>query len=528
MTMPATPPTGEPETTARKAGRGGVAVLFAKVFFIVIGLAQQTLLPRAIGLAGYGAFSRVMAIANILNNVVVSTSIQGVSRAVARAPGREGRALRAVMRVHVPVAFGLAALFVASSPLLAAFQHAPHIAMPLAAAGAVTLLYGIYAPLVGSLNGRALFTRQAGLDVTSAILRTIGLLALGRLFMMRGLSGTLGAIVGAGLAAAAILPLAFTWSRTRDRIADTASLTDDDAAIVKSRAYVMELLPLALAQLFTNALMQIDITLLGRFLSQGAIAGSDTAATALADEWVAVYRACQLFSFLPYQLLMSITQILFPMLARAKAEGDTDAVRRYVARGARLGALACGLLVGVVAALPGPLLAIAFGPVVAERGAATLRVLALGQGAFTLFGIASTVLTSLGRERLAAVISLGAVLTVAASCSLAVPGAAFGAPQLFVCALATSVALGTSLVVAGYFVRRETQAFVPLATAARVGVAVAVVILAGAYLPPVGKLLTPIVGAGLGVVYVVLLIALRELTGDDLGALRETLARRRS
>ena len=42
----------------RTAGRGGVAVLGAKVFFIFSGLAQQTILPRVIGLAGYGALAR--------------------------------------------------------------------------------------------------------------------------------------------------------------------------------------------------------------------------------------------------------------------------------------------------------------------------------------------------------------------------------------------------------------------------------------------------------------------------------------
>jgi stage V sporulation protein B len=517
------------ETASRKAGRGGIAVLGAKAFFIVIGLVQQTLLPRAIGLAGYGALSRVMAVANVLNNVVVATSIQGVSRAVARAPGHEGRALREALRVHVPIAMGLALVFAASSPLIAAFQHAPHIALPLAAAAGVTLLYGIYAPLVGSLNGRALFTRQAGLDVTAAVLRTAGLVALGKLFLSQGLSGALGAVVGAAIAAMAILPLALRWARTRDT-AEEVGKRALPASVASRRAYVAELLPLAFAQLFTNALMQIDITLLGRFLSQSAHAGLQagmSGGSAIADEWVAVYRTCQLFAFLPYQLLMSITQVLFPMLARAKAEGNRDAVTLYVARGARLGALACGLLVGIVAALPGPLLNLAFGSVVAGRGASTLRVLAIGQGAFTLFGIANTVLTSLGRERLAATVSLGALTCVAAACTLVVPSAPFGEPQLFACATATTCALVASLGMASLLVHRETSKFLPLATVMRVCVAVAVLVGAGMYLPHIGKLATPVIAAGLGVVYVAVLVGLRELTGGDLEAFRATLARRK-
>ena len=64
----------ETDEGAKRAGRGGLFVLGAKVFFILAGLVQQALLPKALGLAGYGALSRVLAASNILNNVVVSSS----------------------------------------------------------------------------------------------------------------------------------------------------------------------------------------------------------------------------------------------------------------------------------------------------------------------------------------------------------------------------------------------------------------------------------------------------------------------
>src|SRR5262245_54902320 len=63
---------------ARGAGRGGIAVAGAKVWFILVGVVQQTVLPRIIGMEGYGAFSTVLAISNIPNNVVTTSSIQDV------------------------------------------------------------------------------------------------------------------------------------------------------------------------------------------------------------------------------------------------------------------------------------------------------------------------------------------------------------------------------------------------------------------------------------------------------------------
>jgi stage V sporulation protein B len=498
------------DDTARKAGRGGVAVLGAKAFFILSGLLQQTLLPRVIGLAGYGALSRVLAVANVVNNVVVASATQGVSRAVARAGEHHDEALRAGLRVHLFVAVIAAALFAVCAPLVAAFEGADYIAAPLAVMAGVVACYGVYAAFVGALNGTARFTQQAALDVTFAILRTGGILGLGWLFVSRGQSGVLGATIGFVAAAACIVPLAIRWAGLGRRAKGPI------AGVPDVRAYVVALVPLAIAQLFTNAVMQIDITLLGRFLSHAAPAavGAEGAAKA-ADEWVAVYRACQLFAFLPYQLLFSVTQVLFPLVARAHAEGDPGQVRAYVARGARIGAIACGLMVAVIAAMPGSLLGFAFSPLVADRGEAALRVLALGQGAFAMLGIAATVLVSLGRERDAAVITLAALLFVGAGCFGFVPGRAFGGAQLFATALATSAALFIGLAVAAARVKARAGAFVPAAAAARVAGAIAVTVLLGARLPRVRWTAAPLEAIALAAVYVGVLVVTRELGGED-------------
>ncbi len=511
---------------ARTAGRGGVAVLAAKAFFIVIGLVQQTLLPSLIGLAGYGALSRVLAVASVVNNVVVSSSIQGVSRTVARARAKgesllEEQALRATLRVHVPLAFGAALLFGLAAPLVGRFEQAPHVVMPLVVASGVVALYGLYAPLIGMLNGRAQFTKQAALDMTFAVLRTIGLLGVGWLFTRRGLPGALGATTGFVLAAACIVPLAA-------RRAGTGKPGGEGRPEVPSpRAYIAQLLPLALAQLGTNVLMQIDITVLGRFLSKGAVVAAAVDPTKAADEWVGVYRACQLFAFLPYQLLFSVTQVLFPMLARAKSEGDTAAVARFAARGARIAMLAGGLMVSVIVAVPEGLLGFAYGREVAARGHDTLRLLAVGQGAFAMLGIAMTVLASLGRERLAAAITMCACVGVSVACFIAIPEGVFGRAQLLATSAATSAALAVALVAGIVAVVRVAGAFVPWTTAARVGIAVGLAFVAGPSVPHVGRYAIVLVAAALGAAYVLFLVVTGELSRADLDDVRALVSRRR-
>jgi len=267
---------------------------------------------------------------------------------------------------------------------------------------------------------------------------------------------------------------------------------------------------------------------LGRYLSQGAVDSGlvGDAAMTRADEWVAVYRGCQFFAFLPYQLVLSIAQILFPMVARAHAGGDTAAVKLYVARGARISAIACGLFVVVIATMPETVLTLGFGKVIAARGAASLRVLVVGQGAFTLFGIGTTVLASLGRERVSAALSFLLLVLLSVGVWLASSRASFGEAQLMATARATSVTLAVGFVAMLFAVRRFAGAFVPAMTLARVLAMVALFFAFGLYIPRVGLLWTPVVALGVAIAYLVGLIVLRELSGEDLAMVRSLVNRR--
>ena len=203
-----------------------MAVLGAKVFFIASGFAQQALLPKAIGLSGFGAWARVLALASIVNNVVITGSIQGVSRVAARSLGHERDAFRSVFRVHVVLAVALAALFAVLAPVFAWFEGAPHIVVPLLVMAAVVLLYGLYGPIIGLLNGRGEFTRQAGLDITFSVLRPAALLGLGWFFVRQAWAGVTGSTLGIAVAAACIFPLsmrvAFPLRTRADGTAATA------------------------------------------------------------------------------------------------------------------------------------------------------------------------------------------------------------------------------------------------------------------------------------------------------------------
>lgn len=506
-------------SAARAAGRGGLAIAIAKISFVLFGFAQQLALPAILGTDGYGVISRILAIVGIVNNVVVALSIQGVSRTVSSASEEElPTAFRRVLWMHAVLALVVSSAFALASGLIADAVKAPYIAGPLRVIAVVVLLYGVYAPLVGSLNGRQRFVAQAGLDILYGGLRLVTTLGLAFLFTrVLGRDGVLGGVLGFSLGALLIVPIALTRSGTGARGGTRPSVG----------SYLAFLGPLALGLVALNFLLQTDFLLFSRFIGDRAAAMGEPQRRA--DELVGVYRAFQLFSFLPYQLLMSVTFVLFPMLAKARAEGDGAAIKRFTETGMRVAFILIGLIAGIVAAIPFPLLRFAFkDPMIAELGQHAQRLHALGMAAFALLGVVSTALTSLRRERTAAWLTMVAVLLVAASSWLFVRRADFGEPMMIASASATVVAMGATALAGGLLLRKTAGGLVPWATPVRVAIAMAVTVAVGSRLPFFGRLTAPLEAAPMAVVYLLVLAATRELTGDDLATVRRIVGRKKA
>jgi len=510
-----TPAKNSGDSTARSAGRGGLAIAVAKVSFIIFGFAQQLILERLLGQAGYGQISSVLATVGVLNNVVVGAAIQGVSRAVSTVPEDQAEsAFARTFRVHVVIAVVLSLGFALAAGVIASAVGAPHIATPLRFVAAVVLLYGIYAPLVGSLNGRRKFLDQAGLDISYGVMRTAGMGVGAFVFLRLGESGTLGATLGFIAAAALIVPIAL--SRTGFGRMGSSGPT--------LREYLAYLGPLALGQVSLNLLIQTDFFLLSRFVGDAAtrLGLEATAADALRG----TYRGVQLFSFLPYQLLMSVSFVLFPMLARARSEKNHADVATYTRAGVRIALVLTGLISGVISSLAPHVLRFAYkSNAIWEQGGPVLRILALGMGSFALLGISSTALTSLGRERASAMLTGIAVLLVGGGCWLVAPSAAFGPEMLQRTAISTSTALAICAVIAAVMLRREAGAFVSPATFVRVLVAVAITEVVGMQMPWISKPAVLGQGVVMALVYLVVLVVTGELGKQDLGQVKKVLGK---
>lgn len=497
--------------TTRESALGVAIITLAKGWFLLTGFAQPVLLTRFLGVEEYGLYGVVLGVISILNNVVVAGSIQSMSRAVT-----EGgtTALRRGLLLHLVLGVALSGLLVALAGAIGAgMLHDPRLPRLLRVGALVVLNYSVYAALVGALNGQRRFVGQAGLDITFATLRTgvvVGAAAAG--------FGVFGSVAGFAGASGVILCLALALNARDLRGGEPEEVEGMRAFLAR---YARFFLPVLVYQLALNVVFQADLLVMKALLPHATV--EDIAASA---RLAGLYKAVQNFAFLPYQLLLAVTFVVFPIVSKQTLEGDREGARAFVRSALRFSALALGAMLAVIAGVPARLLLLAF-PAEFALGAPALRALVLGQGAFALAVIGTTILLGAGRAVTATLVMLAMVVAVIAGDALGVTLSGGGAAALLGTAVGTAVGCAAGLAAVGVILRRSYGAFVPPASAARAAAAAVVAALVGSRVPLPGKVGTLLVAGVIGAVYVAALLAMGELGASEREALRRVLGRGR-
>ncbi|MFW6049784.1 MAG: lipopolysaccharide biosynthesis protein [Myxococcota bacterium] len=498
----------------KTAGRGLISITAAKAYFIAASYAVHLMVPRLLGSPdAFGLFSQAMAAVSILNNVLIVSTVQTVSKLVSEDEAAGPRTLRQGLVLQLAVGGTLgAALFVAAPAIARHALRVPQVEPLLQIASAVVLSYALYAALVGSLNGRRLFQRQAGLDATFTTFRTGGILGAAALGF-----GALGAIAGFSGAAAAILLVALLvvgWGRGGPRPWPL-------------RRWLGFMAPLWAFHACLNGILMLDMLVLTRsVVDLSTAAGADaTAAAAEAQRMAGFYRAAQVFAFVPYQLILSMTFVVFPMISRATSEGDTESARTTIRAALRFSLL---VLLAVAAPLAGAsdgVIRIAY-PDEYLVGAPALGVLVFGLVMFALFAIGATTLSGAGRPSLSAGMAAAALVVVIVANRLLVMWAGLGEHTLRAAALGTTLGMGVALLLVGAMVHRTFGAFLPPASVVRSLIAAAAG-WAGAHFVPHDTAPTALLALVVGfLAYGLALLAVREVRPRDLAAVRRVLGGR--
>jgi polysaccharide transporter, PST family len=533
-TMAESSPEGAADDAPRKAGaadastagRGVLYIAGAKLWFMIAGLVIQLRLPVLLSRAVFGAYGVVRSVVSPVNNVMITGSIQAVSRFTAQRPELARSVERAGLRMHLYVGLPLAIAFIASAPLVSWWFNDPAKTAPLMLAGVIVGGYSFYAVFIGTANGQREFHKQAGLDATFSTLRMIGILGMA----MAGF-GLIGVVGGWVAAVGVIMFLAIAWVGLPGKAAR--------ADAVPIRPILTYFVGVAVYLALLNALMFADTWLLKRLTGAwyeahqadlgGAlhhalpwatrVTGFHYDPAQLGDVQVAYYTAVQTLARLSYQAIIAATFVVFPLVSRSTFDADHDQTRRYVHVTMRYSLIFAAAIAVVLAANPRELLDIPYPSDYAAIGAPALAALALGNVAFAVFAIAGTILNGAGHTR-DATLTAGLTLVLAVVGNwIVIPMLHPGPEVLAGAAIVTGVAMVIGAGAAGAMLWRRLGAFVPVLSLIRVVAAAACAIAVGRVVPLHGTVPTLAEAVLIGVVFLAALVVTGELGKKDLAAI---------
>ena len=430
-----------------------MSIAGAKAYFILTSYAVQLLLPRIFGEAKeFGLYSATMSGVAILTNVLIVATIQSVSKFVSEDESRAEVALRQGLRIQALVGGVLALALFTLAPALARVLLDDQLTPLLRIASVVVFAYALYAAVVGSLNGRHLFAQQARLDATFSTLRTVGILG-GAAFGL----GALGAVAGFATAAATIVTISLIWIGF--------GKPGSPGEKIQRRRWLGFMAPIWTYQICLNGVLLIDLQVLKRTATEIALSGAPSvqAAVDLANQYVGYYRAAQTFAFVPYQLIISMTFIVFPMISKATSLGNQEAAKSTIQHAMRLSLLLLLLVAAPISGAAEGVMRIAY-PADYLVGAPALAILIFGVAAFALFAVAATAISGAGKPSLAAMIAGASLATVIVANRVLIMRAGLGEQTLQAAATGTTIGMGVALVLSAWVLHREFGVFIPAPT----------------------------------------------------------------
>ena len=256
-----------------------------------------------------------------------------------------------------------------------------------------------------------------------------------------------------------------------------------------ARRFLAFFVPIAAYTLASNGVLQIDIELLKGVTAAMLRAEGHEAieAATLADAHVGLYRTAQSLEFVPYQLSIALTLVVFPLVSRATGTGDVAGARTAVRGALRFAVLSLVLCEAPLAGAGERSIDLLF-PAAFVAGADALPILALAQVLFALFALACTVLTGAGRPWHAFGAAILGLIVVVATTIFGLHAVGPTGAVRVAAALGALAGALTGLVVALTLVRRALGPVIPWGTLLRAVLAGGVAYAAARAVPLEGAL----------------------------------------
>ncbi|HXI93417.1 MAG TPA: oligosaccharide flippase family protein [Blastocatellia bacterium] len=478
-------PVASTDNIAAIAGRGAIYITAAKIWFIVSGYGITVTLAHLLTIENYGIYRVVINTVSIINAVIVTGTYQTVSKYVSQEPEKADSIKWKALGLQVYVGGAATLGFFLLAPTVASLLNDPRLTGWLRLASLITLSYSFYSVYTGYFNGKKRFDIQAGLDISYSTLKLVFIVLLAWLGF-----GVTGSVGGFALAAASALVISAIIARGGDRKGDARA-----GQLLKFQSYLL---------LFTfvlTLLQRVDLMLIKALSSPDATTASENAA---------YYSAAVDIANITYQIIVSVTFVIFPLISQSTFADDRARTQSYISKTLRYTLMVMALTATLFSSSAGGVLRVIYRETY-QAGSPALRIVAFGMLFFGLLYIVTTIISASGQPGVSLLLGVITLVTSTALNALLIPSLG-----LVGAATATTISMLVGTVLACAYLWRRFRTLVSFTSTLRIAACAGVVYCASLLFSPASKVLVIAQLIGLSVTYVIVLVLSGEFGRSDL------------
>jgi stage V sporulation protein B len=478
-------PIASTDNIAAIAGRGAIYITAAKIWFIVSGYGITVTLAHLLTIENYGIYRVVINTVSIINAVIVTGTYQTVSKYVSQEPEKADSIKWKALGLQVYVGGAATLGFFLLAPVVASLLNDPRLTGWLRLASLITLSYSFYSVYTGYFNGKKRFDIQAGLDISYSTLKLVFIVLLAWLGF-----GVTGSVGGFALAAASVLVISAIIARGGDRKGDVRA-----GQLLKFQSYLL---------LFTfvlTLLQRVDLMLIKALSSPDATTASENAA---------YYSAAVDIANITYQIIVSVTFVIFPLISQSTFADDRVRTQGYISKTLRYTLMVMALTATLFSSGASGVLRVIYRDTY-QAGSPALRIVAFGMLLFGLLYIVTTIISASGQPGVSLLLGVITLVTSTALNALLIPSRG-----LVGAATATTISMLVGTVLACAYLWRRFRTLMPFTSILRIAACAGVVYGASLLFSPASKVLVIAQLIALSVTYLIVLVLSGELGRNDL------------
>lgn len=366
---------------------GATYLTVSSLFYILSGYGVHFLLARYLGPEQFGIYGIIISLISLVNIVQISGITQTISKFVSENPKNSEVLLRTGLFLQSLLSFLLFFLFYFFPEFIAYFFNDYKLTPFLKTSAWVFPLYGFYALYSDYYNGLHNFKKQAFLNILYSLARFIAIIILSLIY---GLPG-----VFLGLVLAPIIPL-FVGIK----------IPKINLKLFSLKTIILFSAPLIGFTLLSNLQQSIDLFLLKRF--------------SFSNEVIGYYAASQNISRIPFFAISSLFLVMFPVVSHSVKNNSDIKTKQIIETYLRFLLIIIIPVVVLISATSHQIVTLIYSNEYAPAGA-SLSLLALGVGSFTIFTAVCYLLNSSGNPRLTFYFTLISLMTAITLCYILIP-----------------------------------------------------------------------------------------------------------